>query len=123
MAAGSAWPTIKRVRALPAHTGVVLVAGSKDPNAKLTLVLVDGYGAAFVVKVPTNGESALVVRQEGELLDAVRQLPIGRLATTVPQPLGYLDAEDLPALVTNALAGTPMTVRYHGWRHTARRRR
>jgi len=115
-------PPLSEVLARPG-TRTVLLAGSKDPNAKLTLVLLDGYGAAFVVKVPTNGESALVVRQEGELLDAVRQLPIGRLATTVPQPLGYLDAEDLPALVTNALAGTPMTVRYHGWRHTARRRR
>jgi aminoglycoside phosphotransferase (APT) family kinase protein len=104
-------------------TRTVLLAGSRDPNAKLTLILLDGYGAAFVVKVPTTGESARVVQEEGELLEAVRRMPIGRLATTVPQPLGYLDAEDLPALVTNALAGTPMNVRYHAWRHTARRRR
>src|SRR5436305_9148359 len=90
-------------------TRTVLLAGSKDPNAKLTLILLDGYGAAFAVKVPTNGESARVVQEEGELLEAIRRLPIGRLATTVPQPLGYLDVEDLPALVTNALAGTPMS--------------
>ena len=88
-------------------TRTVLLAGSRDPNAKLTLILLDGYGAAFVVKVPTNGESARVVREEGELLEAVRRLPIGRLATTLPQPLGYLDAEDLRELMGRLEAQPP----------------
>ncbi len=115
-------PPLSGVLARPG-TRAVLLAGSRDPNAKVTLVLLDGYGAAFVVKVPTTAEAARVVQDEAELLEAVRRLPIGRLATTVPQPLGYLDADGLPALLTNALAGTPMSVRYHAWRHTARRRR
>jgi aminoglycoside phosphotransferase (APT) family kinase protein len=115
-------PPLSEVLARPG-TRAVLLAGSKDPNAKVTVVLLDGYGAAFVVKVPTTSGAAEVVKEEARLLESVRGLRIGRLATTVPQPLGYLDASGLPALVTNALAGTPMTVRYHGWRHTARRRR
>ena len=115
-------PPLAEVLARPG-TRAVLLAGSKDPNAKVTVVLLDDYGPAFVVKVPTTDVAAQVVQSEGDLLEALRELGIGKLATSIPQPVGYLDAEGLPALVTNALAGTPMTVRYHSWRHTARRRR
>jgi aminoglycoside phosphotransferase (APT) family kinase protein len=104
-------------------TGAVLLAGSKDPNAKVTVVLLDDYGPAFVVKAPTTAIAAQAVRHEGALLGELRGAGLGSLATTLPQPVGYLDADGLPALITNALAGIPMTVRYHGWRHTARRRR
>ncbi len=104
-------------------TRTVLLAGSRDPNAKITLILLDDYGPAFVVKVPTTRQAAQVVRNEGYLLQALRDMPLGRLATTLPQPIGYLDADGLAAMVTNAIPGTPMTVRYHAWRHTARRRR
>src|SRR6266700_3997392 len=72
-------PPLSGVLARPG-TRAVLLAGSRDPNAKVTLVLLDGYGAAFVVKVPTTAEAARVVQDEAELLEAVRRLPIGRLA-------------------------------------------
>jgi len=104
-------------------TGAVLLAGSKDPNAKVTVVLLDAFGPSFVVKVPTTGAAAEVVRSEGALLDGLTELGLGSLATTLPRPVGYLAVEGLPALVSTALTGTPMSVRYHAWRHTARRRR
>ncbi|MER7005362.1 phosphotransferase [Dactylosporangium sp. NPDC000555] len=103
-------------------TSAVLLAGSRDPNAKLTVVLLDDYGPSFVVKVPTTMAAARVVRREGALLGRLAGLGLGRLATTLPRPLGYLGHRGLPALACTALLGTPMAVGYHGWRHTARRR-
>jgi Phosphotransferase enzyme family len=103
-------------------TRAVLLAGSKDPNAKMTIVLLDDYGPAFVVKVPTTQPAALVIRNEGYMLNALTDRGLGSLANTLPRPIGYLAADGLPALISTALTGTPMTVRYHAWRHTARRR-
>jgi aminoglycoside phosphotransferase (APT) family kinase protein len=104
-------------------TRVVLLAGSRDPNAKMTLVLIDDYGPAFTVKIPTTAAAAQVVRAEGDLLTALSRLGLGSLDATLPRALGYFSAAGRPALVTTALLGAPMTVRYHAWRHTARRRR
>ncbi len=106
-----------------AGTGAVLLAGSTDPNAKATIVLVDRFGPAFVVKVPTTAAAAEAVRHEGRLLAALHAGGLAGSAATVPRPLGYLDVDGRAALVTTALPGTPMTVRYHAWRHTARPRR
>jgi aminoglycoside phosphotransferase (APT) family kinase protein len=104
-------------------TRAVLLAGSRDPNAKVTLVLLDDYGPAFVVKVPTTMRAAQVVRNEGYLLEALGDLGLGKLAATLPRAVGYLSADGMPALVTTALLGVPMTVRYHAFRHIAARRR
>jgi hypothetical protein len=104
-------------------TRVVLLGASRDVNAKVTLVLLDDYGPAHVVKVPTTSAAAEVVRNEGAMLDGLAGAGLGSLASTVPRALGYLSAEGLPALVTTSLTGVPMTVRYHGWGHTRRRRR
>jgi aminoglycoside phosphotransferase (APT) family kinase protein len=104
-------------------TRVVLLAGSKDPNAKCTMLLMDDAGPAFAVKIPTTSAAATVVRTEGDLLESLHACGLGRLATTLPRAIGYLDADGLDALVTSAVTGQPMTVRYHAYRHTARRRR
>lgn len=104
-------------------TRAVLLAGSRDPHAKLTLVLLDAYGPGFVVKVPTTATAADVVRTEGTLLGTLHGHGLGSLAATLPRPAGYVTADGLDALVTGALPGRPMTVSYHTWRHTARRRR
>lgn len=104
-------------------TQVVLLGGSRDPNAKVTLVLLDEHGPAFVVKVATTASAAHVVRNEGYLLEGLEGIGLGSLGPTVPRAIGYLSADGLPALVTTALVGVPMSVRYHAWRHTARRRK
>jgi aminoglycoside phosphotransferase (APT) family kinase protein len=114
-------PRLADVLARPG-TRVVLLAGSKDPNAKATLILLDNYGPAFVVKVPTTRQAQNVVRHEGNVLDALAGLRLGPLAASLPRALGYMSVEGLMALVSTAVTGTPMTVRYHGWRHTARKR-
>lgn len=103
-------------------TKVVMLAGSKDPNAKVTLVLLDEYGPAFVVKVPTTRDAERVVRNEGHALDALSLLPLGPLASTLPRAVGFMSFEGRAALVSTAVDGQPMTVKYHAWRHTARRR-
>jgi hypothetical protein len=114
-------PPLERLLRRPG-TRAVLLAGSRDPNAKLTVVLIDDYGPSFVVKVPTTRAAARVVPREGAILRRLAELGLGSLATTLPRPLGYLEHCGLPALACTALLGTPMSVGYHGWRHTARRR-
>jgi hypothetical protein len=103
-------------------TVAVLLAGSRDPNAKVTIALLDRFGPDLVLKVPTTPVAADAVRREGGLLVELRERRLGELAGTLPGPLGYLPVGGLPALVTTALPGTPMSVRYHAWRHTARPR-
>jgi aminoglycoside phosphotransferase (APT) family kinase protein len=104
-------------------TRVVMLAGSRDPNAKATLILLDDYGPAFVVKVPTTEQAQRAVRHEGSVLQALAGRRLGPLAASLPRVLGYTSVEGLTALVSTAVTGTPMTVRYHAWRHTARRRK
>jgi hypothetical protein len=103
-------------------TRAVLLAGSQDPNAKMTVVLIDEYGPSFVVKIPTTRAAETVILNEGHALDALARLPLGSLSATLPRPVGFMSHEGRSALVSTALVGTPMTVAYHGWHHTARRR-
>ena len=103
-------------------TRAVLLAGSQDPNAKMTVVLMDDYGPSFVIKVPTTRSAETVVLSEGHALEALSKLPLGSLSTTLPRPVGFMSYEGRTALVSTALVGVPMTVAYHSWHHTARRR-
>jgi aminoglycoside phosphotransferase (APT) family kinase protein len=64
-----------------------------------------------------------VVHDEGRALVALRCLDLGPVATTVPRYVRSTVVAGRPALVSSALPGTPMTVRYHSWHHTTRRRR
>jgi phosphotransferase family enzyme len=105
-----------------AGTSVVLLSGSRDPNAKMTVVLLDAYGPAFVAKVPTTSDAEIAVRNEAYALDALAGMPLGALSTTLPRPVGCLSYLGSTALLSTALPGTPMAVSYHGWHHTARRR-
>ena len=56
-------PSVRDVLQRPG-TRAVLLAGSQDPNAKMTVVLLDDYGPAFVVKMPTTRAAETVVRNE-----------------------------------------------------------
>ncbi|HST66300.1 MAG TPA: phosphotransferase, partial [Mycobacteriales bacterium] len=105
----------------------VLLTGSRDPNAKLTAIVLARSprpdSVRVTVKVPTTAAAAAVVAAEGRLLAALADLDLGALAASLPAVVGHVDADGLPAMVTTGLAGVPMQVGYHGWRHTARRSR
>src|ERR1043166_6964397 len=91
-------PPLADVLARPG-TRIVLLAGSRDPNAKTTLMLFDEYGAAVVVKAPPTRPARVAVRHEGPALDALAGQRLGPLAATVPRAVGYMSWEGLDALV------------------------
>jgi aminoglycoside phosphotransferase len=101
---------------------LVVLAMSRDENPKAT-ILAFGPGQRtprLVVKVAMTAGAVAAVRAEATALHAVAALDPGLVGGTVPRlvdvRLGGSDA----VLVTEALAGVPMSVDYHRWRHTAR---
>ncbi len=105
----------------------VLLCASRDPDAKLTFVLSSGAGARpgdkWAVKIPTTGGAERSVEAEGRALVTLRRLDLGALTDTVPRYVRSPVLDGRKVLVSTGLPGVPMTVRYHAWRHTARRRR
>ena len=101
---------------------VVCLAMSKDPNAKMTVLLFAKGGSApeRVAKVPTTEAAALRVEAEAAVLRELALLDLGPLAGTVPRVLAMADDRGRPVLVTTALPGRQMLAAYHTWRHTAR---
>jgi aminoglycoside phosphotransferase (APT) family kinase protein len=99
----------------------VVVGVSKDPNAKVTLLLVSTASGRpkLVVKIPTSAVAAAAVAAEREMLDWFADRLPASLRSTVPEAVGSLGVRGRWALVTTAVQGTPMTVSYLGHRHTA----
>lgn len=102
---------------LPGMRTLVL-ALSKDPNAKLTVLLFppDSPRPTLAVKVPSTTVAEASIAAERAVLSGLHLRLSGPIAASIP------DLEPLPAvggLVTNALNGVPMTTRYHAWRHLA----
>jgi hypothetical protein len=56
------------------------------------------------------------------MLIDLRDPCLGSIADTIPRYLETLESDGLPALVSTALPGTPMSVPYHRWFHTGRSR-
>jgi hypothetical protein len=106
---------------LGADTRAIVVAASRDPNAKITTLLLRA-GAdhpTLALKVPTSSAAARAVRVEAAVLRALpRVLPLD-LLLTVPRVVRPIDPVT-GAMVTTAVAGTPMQVAYHRWRHVSR---
>jgi aminoglycoside phosphotransferase (APT) family kinase protein len=100
----------------------LVIGMSRDPNAKLTVLLFPKGAAApaFAVKLPTTASAAEAVERERRLLVALRHLDGGPAFEAVPAVVGTLDHAGFPALVMGARPGTPMTTVYHRFRHTAR---
>jgi aminoglycoside phosphotransferase len=102
---------------------VVLLGASRDDNAKVTLLL-SPPGAdrpLLAVKTATTDGAARRVLAETEVLLRLQRLPLAELRATVPSVREVLNDGGRPALVTDLLPGTPMSVGYHRWRHTSRR--
>lgn len=96
----------------------VVLALSKDPNAKITVLQIpDGGGRpTLAIKLPTTPAAQATIAAERAVLAGLRaRLPDLALAT-IPR-LERVPGLPKHSLVTNALPGSPMTTRYHAWRH------
>jgi hypothetical protein len=102
----------------------LVMGSSKDPNAKITLLLVppDGHDPVLAIKVPTTRVAAVAVEDEARVLDALAGLG-GELGATLPRVVDRVEFDGRVGLVTTAVHGIPMTTSYHRWRHTASRGR
>lgn len=102
---------------------------SRDPDAKRTFVVTppagtfaDGRARRVAIKIPVTQTAAKAIGRETRMLIALGETDLGGLEHTIPAYVETLDSDGLPALVTTALRGVPMSVGYHRWLHTARRR-
>ncbi|MEU4396539.1 aminoglycoside phosphotransferase family protein [Kribbella sp. NPDC023855] len=107
----------------------VLIAASRDPDAKMTFIVTPAPGTfpggpagPIAVKIPVTAVAAAAIRHETEMLIDLRAAGLGRLGETIPRYVETLDSDGLPALVSTALPGRPMSVAYHHWLHTAQAR-
>jgi prepilin-type processing-associated H-X9-DG protein len=95
---------------------------SKDPNAKVTVLLfrpgVDH--PVYAAKVPTTAVAARSVRHESMTLAALDRERLGELSETIPEVAEVVEHMGWPVLVTTALPGRVMLASYHQWRHTSR---
>jgi aminoglycoside phosphotransferase (APT) family kinase protein len=98
---------------------VACLAVSRDPNAKLTILLFPpGQGRpAYVAKVPTTDAAARSVEREAARLADIAALECG---PAVPRIAGHVEHLGHPVLVTTAQPGRSMLAAYHAWHHTAR---
>jgi aminoglycoside phosphotransferase (APT) family kinase protein len=112
------------VRAYVAKSGLraVVIGHSKDPNAKLTMMLISPRSgqAVLAVKAPTSDIAENAVEAEMRMLLALHKVCPASLARSIPRVVDLVEFEGRTALVTTAVAGTPMTTSYLRWRHTAR---
>jgi hypothetical protein len=101
----------------------VILALSKDPNAKVTVILLtrDGARPSLAVKVATTAGAQASIDTERRALIEVRERLAGPVLETIPRLAEHRGAP-AGSLVTSALAGTPMTGRYHSWMHLADRK-
>jgi aminoglycoside phosphotransferase (APT) family kinase protein len=99
------------------------LAMSRDPNAKVTILLFPPGAArpAYVAKVPTTDVAARSVEREAEQLAKVGSRSLGPVSTTIPRAVTIVEHRGRPVLIMTALSGQSMYAAYHSWRHTARR--
>ena len=97
-----------------------LVLGpSRDPNAKVTILLVSPVSkrTLFAVKVPTTDRSATAVEMEREVLSELAKLPARHVLETIPRPVDAVEFDGRQAVVMTAVPGTPMMTSYLRRRH------
>ncbi len=101
----------------------VVLGGSKDPNAKVTLLLVSPNSAAPVlgVKAPKTAAAARAVEREARALRDIRVLEPRLVLDSIPRVVELVEHEGRPALVTTAAAGEPLASAYFRAGHTASR--
>jgi hypothetical protein len=100
---------------------IVCLAMSKDPNAKVTVLLFrPGENLpSYVAKVPTTDAAVRSVQREADGLAHVGHRELGPITATIPRIVSLAQHAGRPVLVTTALPGRVMLASYHTWRHTA----
>ncbi len=103
----------------------LLLTGSRDPNACVTLLVIPAGSAEprLAVKIATTLAAAETVEAEARLLVALRRLSLGRVGATLPRHAGTYDCAGMLAAAASAVPGVPMITRYHSFRHVSRRGR
>ena len=98
----------------------LVLGASKDPNAKITILLVSAESGRprLAVKVPTTAAAERAVQAEARLLRKLDEVQLGRLRDTVPRVVDLVEFEGRTGIVMTAVPGTPMTTAYLEWRHT-----
>ena len=99
----------------------LVIGPSKDPNAKVTVLLVSPESGKPVLaaKVPTTDSAGSAVNAELHLLAYLNGLEPRHVSRTIPRTVEVVDFEGRPALVMTAVAGVPMMTSYLRRRHTA----
>jgi len=117
---GSEQPLWEYVRASGLRS--LVVCASKNPNAKIIVLLVspDTGRPVLAVKAPRTDEAATSIETEARLLGELPDLG-PHLGKTIPSVVDMVEFHGRRAMVTTALDGLPMKTAYLRWRHTARR--
>lgn len=106
-----------------AGTGLqsLVSATSKDPNAKVTILLVSPQTgrARLAVKAPTTAAAERAVDAEARMLEELGRRDLGALAETVPRLVEVVEFEQRRAAVMSALPGRPLSTAYATRGHTA----
>lgn len=97
----------------------LVVALSKDPNAKVTVLLIPhgSHRPTLAVKLPTTRAAEGTIRAERGVLKELHQSLPPAILATIPRLTHLKELAGTTSLVTTALPGSPMTTRYHAWRH------
>ena len=92
----------------------IVIGTSKDPNAKVTVLLVspDTQAPVLAIKAPTTEAAARAVECERRMLVELAATLPEELGSTVPRAVCTVDFEGRSGLVTTAVTGTPMTRAY-----------
>ena len=98
----------------------LLLGSSKDPNAKVTMLLLPPAGDApvFAVKIPTTAVAERAVEAEVSVLRRLHGNGLAVVGDTIPRVVELVEHRGRTALVTNALSGVPLSRLYVERRHT-----
>jgi aminoglycoside phosphotransferase (APT) family kinase protein len=99
----------------------VVVGTSKDPNAKITMLLVSPATRrpVLAVKAPTTDAAARAVEHERRLLVDLHEHRAAGPWGAIPRVVDSVEFDGRPALVMTAVQGMQMTTSYMRRRHTA----
>lgn len=103
----------------------LVLGASKDPNAKVTVLLVSPQSGrpVFAIKAPTTDAAARAVEAEVQVLRELEGIRLQQGSSTIPRVADFVEFGDRVGAVMTAVPGTPLTTLYLQWRHTRTARR